>query len=272
MTSHLNIATTYQFGDSASAAERLRILAQVFEPSTRDFLQSLSCRDVGEIADLGCGPGWTTRLLADAFPRAGVHGIDNSDAFISLARQTMQSRVDYAVGDATGPLPRGPFDLIYCRYLLTHLRDARTVIERWARELRACGAIAIEENEWIHTTQPAFARYLEIVEAMLAATGQRLYAGAELARDASWSALRVAQTEVVPIAVRDGDAARMFVLNIAGWRSQPFVVEHFAQAEIAALATELDRIALRGSPESSISFGRRRLVLERTRCVERPAN
>ena len=263
---------TYKFGDSTAAAERLRILAEVFEPSSRELLESLTGHDLRVIADLGCGPGYTTRLLAQVFPRARVRGIDSSEAFISLASQSPIPQVDYLVGDVTQSLVGGPFDLVYCRYLVTHLPDARQVIERWAHDLSERGLIVIEENEWIHTAQPAFARYLEIVEAMLAASGQRLYVGAELANAAPWPNLRVVLSEVVPIAAAEGACAAMFSLNIATWKSQPYIVEHFASAEIAELQRNLARLAQVDNSDRSITFGRRRLMLERAKLCNTTGN
>jgi protein-L-isoaspartate O-methyltransferase len=253
--------TPYKFGDSTAAAERLRILAGVFEPSSRQLLESLTGHTLRKIADLGCGPGYTTRLLAQVFPNAHVCGIDNSEAFVSLARQLPTPRVEYAVGDVTQPLTGGPFDLVYCRYLVTHLANARSVIEQWASQLNARGLIVIEENEWIRTTQRAFARYLEIVEAMLASSSQRLHVGAELAADDSWNSLAVVTTEVVPIEAREGDTARMFVLNIGTWKTQPYIIQHYTSGEIDELAAELARLAEQDSDSRSITFGRRRLVL-----------
>ncbi|WP_030611045.1 class I SAM-dependent methyltransferase [Streptomyces sclerotialus] len=44
-------------------------------------------RNGGRVADVGCGVGHTTLLIAKAFPEATVHGYDYSEEAISIARQ-----------------------------------------------------------------------------------------------------------------------------------------------------------------------------------------
>jgi SAM-dependent methyltransferase len=252
----------YQFGDTALAAQRLRLLADVFAPSSREFLELLAASHPREILDLGCGPGCTTRLLAELFPAANVRGADSSEHFIDLARQTPHNRVLYVLADATRHLPGGPYDLIYCRYLLTHVCEPEAALATWADSLRPQGRIAIEENEWIHTTQAAFARYLGIAGAMLRDAGQELYIGPALDR-ASRPSLVKELSEVVPIAAGDRDSARMFCMNLETWRTRPFIRQNYSDWEIDALYRELAAVAHDDLPTSSITFARRRLVLRR---------
>jgi hypothetical protein len=125
------------------------------------------------------------------------------------------------------------------------------------------GSIAIEENDWIRTAEPAFAKYLGIVEAMLGAQGQRLYVGNMLDDLASGPLLVQKASEVVPIAASNRDAARMFLMNVRSWRQQPFVAQNYAAADLDLLVRDLEQLAGDDSRHSSITFGRRRLVLER---------
>lgn len=251
----------YQFGDSNLAAERLRRLAEVFNPSTRDFLLPLAAGRPQTVADLGCGPGYTTRLLAEVFPSARVLGIDSSPNFVALARQTPADRVEYEIADVTQTLPGGPYDLVDCRYLLTHLPRPTAAIELWSNCLQPGGVIAIEENQWIQTEEPAFAKYLAIVEAMLADSGQRLYVGAELDQINCWPLLQKQSSELVPIETNARDAARMFELNLPSWRGRPFIQRNYPPAELDDLHAQLERLSADDSGKCSITFGRRRLVL-----------
>ncbi len=264
------VGKTYLFGDSDLAAERLRLLAEVFAASTRAFLEQLVAQDPGQILDLGCGPGSTTRLLADVFPRAEVRGLDNSDHFIGIARRVPRKRISYTLADVTQPLPGGPYDLIYCRYLLTHLAQPELVIAAWAGHLRPRALLAIEENDWIRAEEPAFSKYLGIAEALLGAGGNKLYIGAFLDRSTRWQSVAKQSSELVPIAASNRDAARMFLMNLHSWRSQPagstarrFVEEHHQPSELDRLQRDLEALANDDPARSSIVFGRRRLVLQR---------
>jgi trans-aconitate 2-methyltransferase len=260
----------YLFGDSDLAAERLRLLAEVFAPSTRDFIEGLAVHDPRRILDLGCGPGYTTRLLAEVFPRAEVLGIDNSDSFIRIARQSVQDRLSFAVADVTQPLNGGPYDLIYCRYLLTHLKYVESVIVQWATYLLPSGLLAIEENDWIETQEAAFEQYLAIAEAMLRAGGNELYIGPRLERSLGLKTLAKKSSECVPIVVENRDAARMFMMNLDSWTSQPatstarqFVEKNFSREYIERLRGELGFLADGVPQRNPICFGRRRLVFQR---------
>jgi SAM-dependent methyltransferase len=254
---------TYRFGDTPRAAERLRLLAEVFAASSRDFLTKFAPRNPRRIADLGCGPGYTSRLLAEVFPAAAVRGLDSSANFIDLAKQSPQPRIAFEVADVTDCLPDGLYDLIYARYLLTHVPGFEAAIRLWSESLAPRGAIAIEENAWIETCEPAFARYLEIVGRMLSAGGQRLYVGADLAAIRTWPGLTILTSEVCPIEVTASAAASMFLPNLQTWREQAYVRDNVPAGEIERLERELETLAASRENRPAITFGRRRLALAR---------
>jgi trans-aconitate 2-methyltransferase len=253
----------YQFGDTDRAAERLRLLADAFEPSTRDFLRELAPQNPARIADLGCGPGYTTRLLAEVFPRATIRGLDSSASFLALAAKSPHPRVNFEVADVTRGLPGGPYDLVYSRYLLTHVAAFTETICLWSGELAPGGLIAIEENEWIRTRSPEFAEYLAIVEAMLANGGQKLYVGAELDALDRWPSLVKTSSRLVPIEVSASVTAEMFLLNLRCWREQAFIRERYRVDEIGRLEIALQALAEGPHVPAAITFGRRRLTLAR---------
>jgi len=257
-------SSAYRFGDSPSAAERLRLLAEVFAPSSHAFLAPLVLRRPRRVVDLGCGPGYTTRMLAEIFAESAVTGMDSSADYIALAKTIASERVDFIRGDVSGSLPLRDVDLVYCRYLLTHLPQPFAAIEAWSDSLAADGVIAVEENEWIHTARPEFETYLRIVDGMLRDAGHRLDIGAHLDQHSAWQSVAVLQSELVEIPVQDRAAAPLFVLNIQNWRSQPYIRQHYAEAEIEQLHQSLRHIA-ETAEGSSICFGRRRILLGRAR-------
>lgn len=255
--------SSYRFGDSAIAAERLRLLADVFEPSSRSFLERLRPSQPIAIADLGCGPGHTTSMLARQFPSARILGVDSSKNFLALAEREERTNVSFQLADVTQRLPGGPFDLIYARYLLTHIANWKDTIAGWATQLAPDGLIAIEENHWIKTECPAFREYLEIVEAMLRADGKELFLGAALDGVESWPRLKKAASNVASVTLTAGGGASLFLPNLRSWRSQPFILQNFNSDSIDRLESELQALVRATESSPAITFGVRQIVLQR---------
>ena len=134
----------YAFGDTSLAARRLRLLAETFSESSRMFMREAADRHLGLAADLGCGPGYTTHLLADTlFPRHTV-GLDNSESFVGLARSTASETVSFRLHDIkTEPFPSAPYDLLFSRFVLTHLPSPETIVDLWGRQLNVHGLLLI---------------------------------------------------------------------------------------------------------------------------------
>ncbi|MEU9703477.1 class I SAM-dependent methyltransferase [Streptomyces sp. NPDC047981] len=70
----------------------------------------------GTVADVGCGVGHTTLLIARAFPAATVHGFDYSEEAVSIARQLaeeagLSDRVVFEVA-AADDYPGSGYDLV----------------------------------------------------------------------------------------------------------------------------------------------------------------
>ena len=125
-------------------------------------------------ADLGCGPGYTTHLLADTLKPERTVGLDNSENFLSHVRTTASDNVSFRLHDiTTAPFPEAPFDLIFSRLVLTHLQDPMAAIDLWTDQLRPGGLLLLEEVERIYTKVPALVTYLDIQQAMLDTAKQR---------------------------------------------------------------------------------------------------
>src|SRR6266516_7069670 len=203
---------SYAFGDGTAAAKRLDLVAEVFEPPSRAFLEGVAAQMGGAAPalalalDLGCGPGHTTRLLAAVLRPRRTLGLDQSPWFVELARAARtaagppigagaganaspsaragdRSVIAFAVHDVTAtPFPEQPADLAYCRFLATHLRDPAAALHGWASQLTPGGWLLLDEVEAIDTSHPALRRYLDVVAALLAARRHCLEVGALLER------------------------------------------------------------------------------------------
>ena len=255
---------TYAFTDGEVAAQRLRLVSEVFAPPTTAFLRAVAPPPPALALDLGCGPGHSTHLLARTLGAQRTVGLDASPAFIALAEATATDTVGFRRHDVTRvPFPLGPADLAYCRLLLMHLPDPRAALGTWATQLRSGGLLLLDEVEAIETRNPTFTAYLAIVEDMLQRVSGTLYIGARLDGMVDEGMLRRHTSQTTRLAVPDPRAAAMFALNLAAWGGDPSIRARHGDATIERLAGELAAIAARSSAASGIAWHLRQIVLER---------
>jgi len=255
----------YTFGDNDLAAERLRLLAEAFAPSSRAFLGRLAREPARVAVDLGCGPGHTTALLASALGAPLTVGLDASARFVERARMLAPPRagLTFAVHDVTRvPFPAPPADLLYGRFIATHLADAGAVIDRWSLAVAPRGRLALEESAAIETEDPCLARYYALVEALQRAHGQRTYLGRELAARAAGSPWEIERADEIPLALPAAVAARLHALNLQTWRRDPAVAA--SASELDDLGAALEELAAGVRCAAPVRWRLAQLVFRRT--------
>jgi trans-aconitate 2-methyltransferase len=255
---------SYLFQDTDRAARRLQVLADVFAPSSRAFMQDIVSVVPQLAVDLGCGPGYTTRLLVDTTRCVRAIGLDNSEHFLTIARRNATARMSFVRHDVTQvPFPIEQSDLISCRFLLTHLREPQSVIERWATQLRPQGLLLLEEVEWIQTEHALFHTYLDIVAAMLEQQANQLYIGPLLDTLQIDNGLRRRVSRVYHLPVSTVQAATLFSLNIQSWKNQPFIRGRYSTSMIEQLEDDLRELVGTSTSEGEIEWGLRQLAYDR---------
>ncbi|MCY3913183.1 MAG: class I SAM-dependent methyltransferase [Chloroflexi bacterium] len=249
----------YTFGDTDVAGRRLRLAAEVFQPEMASFLAQAQASP--ELAyDLGCGPGYTTRIVARAVGPQRTIGLDASSRFVEIARGQAMPGVEYLEHDVTRtPFPCGPGDLLFSHFLLPHLSDPPSALAASATQLRAGGLLLLDEVSDIWMTHPVFLRYLEMVDQVVAAGGGRLYAGKAMEQLTPGAGLAVLSSHLVEHPVSTAQAAAMFRLNIAGWGATPTATAIFSAPVIAEVAAELDGLA-KSTARREIVWGMRQVV------------
>ena len=103
------------------------------------------------VADLGCGTGTLSVLLADA--GYAVDGVDFSPAMVEQAVVKADGRADvtFQVADAAKPpLEPTSYDVVLCRHVLWALPAALAALTTWVELLRPGGRLLLIEGSW-HT-------------------------------------------------------------------------------------------------------------------------
>jgi len=157
--------------------ERLRVLARAMHPTTAALFDRIGIAPGMNCLDAGCGGGDVTCELARRVgPRGRAVGLDRDAAKIAIAREEADAglAVEYREGDLLTTEVAPEYDVIYARFLLTHMADPAAAAARIAAGLRPNGVLIVEDIDhtgcFCHPPSAAYDRYVE------------LYQGAALAR------------------------------------------------------------------------------------------
>jgi trans-aconitate methyltransferase len=254
---------TYSFGDIETAALRLQLVDRVFAEPSRALLEVARSAHIALAVDLGCGPGFSTALIAEELRPDRLVGLDTSEAFLQRAKAA-EPRASWIVHDVTAvPLPTGPADLLHARFVLSHLSEPEAVLVAWLGQLKPGGYLLAQDDEQIVTSVPALVAYEEMARSLVAHGGGDLWVGARLARLIMPSGFRTILSRVyrqrVPVAL----AAQMFAMNFAVWRHDPFITRTQGASALDRLATELDELANTNDDPSNVVFDIRQLGFQR---------
>lgn len=254
----------YTFGDNDLAALRLRLLAEAFAPPTRAFMDRLARQPARVAIDLGCGLGYTTALLRARTGAARTFGLDSSARFVAQARAAAPAGLVFARHDLTRvPFPTPPAELMYGRFIMTHLRDVGAVVDGWAQAAAPGGRLAVEETTAIESPDPLFRRYYALVEAMQRAQGQVMYIGQRLAALCAGPCWEVERADAAPLTVSGSAAARLHALNLRTFRGDAFVTSHLTPDALDQLQRDLDAVAWGARAAPDVQWTLAQVVLRR---------
>ena len=160
----------YVIRGGVDGRERLRLLSEVMGPSTSALLAEAGIPAGSKCLDVGCGGGDVTFELARAAGSTGeVIGIDLDETLLDIARRESDQKgldnITFEVRDVIDWEPSELFDIVYARFLLTHLPDPGSLITAIRRNIRAGGMIIVEDIDFRgHFSEPdcpALRRYVE---------------------------------------------------------------------------------------------------------------
>jgi SAM-dependent methyltransferase len=152
----------YVLGTHDEEVERLGIQHRVWRARALAGWQRAGFRSGQTILDVGCGPGWATRDLAELVGPAGkVLAIDRSRRFLDVVERERVARgltqietleidlnaiADQSRGaDSRGLLNGIQADGAWCRWVLAFVREPRKLLRCIASALKPGGTLVIHE-------------------------------------------------------------------------------------------------------------------------------
>ncbi len=167
----------YALGTHEAELERLGFQHRAWRPMAYAGWQRAGVNIGSRVLDVGAGPGYATRDLAEMVESGGeVVALERSARFVEAGKQLCASHglqnVRYHELDVitdSWPIPEGGFDAAWVRWLASFVSSPEILVEKLAEAVRPGGRVILHEYAQIHTTRFAppipqheeFLRHLE---------------------------------------------------------------------------------------------------------------
>ncbi len=109
-----------------------------------ELLARVRVESATAVADLGCGPGNLTAMLAARWPVADVVGVDSSADMVTAAGEYAGDRLRFVCADLASWQPDGPVDVVVANAALHWVPGHVDLLAQFARWLRPGGALAFQ--------------------------------------------------------------------------------------------------------------------------------
>lgn len=182
--------TSYAIRGGEEGTRRLDLLSRVLGPTTEAWLDAAGLAPGMACLDAGCGAGHVSRSLARRVgPKGRVVGIELDPVKLATARAEAASaglaNLEYRAADVAAWSEAGSYDLVYGRFIVSHLADRPGFFARAWATLRTPGTLILEDVDFAgafcHPAHGGYARYCELYVRLIerrggdANVGPRLY-------------------------------------------------------------------------------------------------
>lgn len=137
-----------------NSQQYLQFQAERTQPAV-DLAGRIALLNPGAVLDVGCGPGNSTQVLAERFPKARILGVDSSEEMLQTARESYPA-LSFRRCDASNDLPElgETFDVVFSNACLQWVPDHPKVFRQMMELLNPGGVLAVQvpmnDQEPIH--------------------------------------------------------------------------------------------------------------------------
>ncbi len=154
--------------NNSSELDRLRKQATQAAPLERQILLRHGLKEGMSVLDLGCGPGFTSRLIAEISKTGNVLGVDLNNDLLTVAKKELEknplSNLQFApanVYDLSSLEQK--FDFIYSRFVFQHLEHPDKALEQILSVLNPGGIfLVLDVDDALVTLYPNHPTYDKI--------------------------------------------------------------------------------------------------------------
>lgn len=233
-----------------------------FEPATLGLLESVEATEPGLVFDFGCGPGSTTLLIQETLRPRTLVGVESSAVTLRIAESRAElNGCRFVRANVTTFKPDGAQpDVIYCRFLLSHLPTPIDQVRRWLTLLPAGGLLITEELDSVGTDDDTLSEYCRVAEEASRMRGTVWLAGKELRDTVSLQNVEAVANQVVPVDLPLEQARAFFLSDLDAIITMPAVRGSEIPARAQAVRTALRETA----PTAPLTWEVRQTVLRVT--------
>lgn len=168
---------------------RLEILTRTLSVETKRFLSKCSELEKSNCLDLGCGAGAVSFQLLEFVGGEGtVLGLDFDAVKIAHAQSVADSKgwsnISFKEEDVYGIAFHSEFEVVYSRFLLSHLSQPKKILSNMHSALKNDGVLLIEDTDFSgHFSYPpnrSFDQYVTWYQDLLHIRGGNADRGPEL--------------------------------------------------------------------------------------------
>jgi len=241
----------------------MRVVARAMWPTTERLLSSAGLTSGMRCLDVGCGAGDVSLALARMVGASGsVNGVDQDEVKLQFAREDADrerlNNVQFRASNVEQLEDDAEYDLVYARFLLTHLRDPEAVLRRMMRATRPGGVIVVEDIDhagvFSYPHSPALDQFVGLYNRIVRSRGADPEIGPKLPglfREVGLTEMHVSHVQPVYM---DGEPKQIHRITLDNIAPALIGAGFSTDAELEALTRALDAFLAR--PDTLVSTPR----------------
>lgn len=144
--------TDYIIKGGAEGKQRLDVLSEILNEHSIGLIERDTSLQGKRFLELGCGGGNLATAVAKIGYEGYVTAIDFDEEILALAKAQANeehiTNISFSATDAHEIKFENEFDIVYSRFLLSHLKEPKKLIDKMIQALKPDGKLLIEDIDF----------------------------------------------------------------------------------------------------------------------------